>query len=394
MADRRLTDCDQSERVLVVDDEPAARQVMVRALARTGRLEAVAADSTEAARRALARKGPFALVILDILMPGESGLVLLDELAPAAPQTVVILLTAVRELATAVKGLKRGAYDYIVKPVSVEGLQSAVDRALRRRQDELAALHYRQQWEATVQKRLTMLERTRSALLRAMCLMAEFRKAEAPAHLDRVGIYSLLIAEQLAGDPAYADLVDEEFLRDLGECAPLHDLGKAALPDKVLLKPGKLTPEETATMQQHTTVGRETCLYVKARVAPAEDGFLDMAADVVGAHHERWDGEGYPEGLKGPAIPLSARIVGLADFYDACRSPAVYRSEPLPHDEVVAMIEAEAGKRFDPGVVAAFCRCAGAMKAIRKPSPAHAPDLPAPYRRHQAPSQTGDPPTR
>ncbi len=350
-----------SERILIVDDEPSVRRVLARTLAGAGYADIVEADSVEAAGRALAEQGPFALVLLDIRMPGGSGLRLLEELAPKAPQTVAIMVTAAQGFATAVETMKKGGYDFIVKPVDFAAMQMGVGRALKRRQRELSERSGRVQIDEAVEKRLSVLEKSRRALLHAMCRMGEFRDAEPHAHPDRVGRYSRLVAERLAANSPYAPFVNQEFIQNIFECAPLHDIGKVGVPDGVLLKPAKLSTAEMAIMQTHSVIGRDICLSVKGQISQEEYGFIDMAIEVTGSHHECWDGDGYPDGLGGTDIPLSARIVGLADFYDACRSRTVYRAEPICRDRVLALIEKWAGEKFDAAVVAAFRLCEKAI---------------------------------
>jgi len=354
----------QALRILIVDDEPAARDVMERALAHAGYVETVGADSVETARGILGGPEEFALVLLDLRMPGTSGFALLEDVAPRAPDLVAVVVSAVTEFPAAVQALKKGAYDYVVKPFDIAGLQLAVGRALKRRQLELAERTRYQRGTREIEARVSMLEQTRSALLKAMCLMAEFRDTSTPDHLARVAALAFTLADELARRSPYAPLLDSTFLRNIPECAALHDIGKAALPDRVLLKPGPLTAEETAIMQRHTTVGREICSYVRQNLASPGDGFIEMAADVAGAHHEHWDGRGYPDGLKGTHIPLSARIVGLADSYDVCCSPTVYRPEPMAPAQTAALVESLAGGKFDPVVVDAFRRCRDACVEI------------------------------
>jgi putative two-component system response regulator len=170
-----------------------------------------------------------------------------------------------------------------------------------------------------------------------------------------------ILAGQLARNSAYAPFVSREFVESIRECAVLHDIGKVALPTSIVLKAEELSPEETAVLQSHTTIGRDICLSVKEEVGAERDALIDMAAEVTVAHHERWDGEGYPARLRGAAIPLSARIVGLADYYDVWRSPMAYRPEVLPEQEVVERIVSQSGAKFDPVVVGAFRRCRQAL---------------------------------
>ncbi len=344
-------------RVLVVDDEPSVRTVVARALHRMGQMSCVEADSIASVRQNMEEEGPFALIMLDIALPDGSGLDLLPELAPLAPETVVVMVTGNTDWAPAVQSLKNGAYDYLAKPLDLELVQLAAARALKRRQTEMAEQTAHQERREELARQISSLQKARSALLRAMCRMAEFRDAEQHAHLERIPLYSHVIAMQLSSRSAYAAFVTEQFLWNVFEAAPLHDIGKVALPDGILLKPSPLNEAETAIMHTHASVGRDICLTASRDDEDGENSLIEMAADIAGYHHERWDGAGYPEGLKGTHIPLSARIVGLADFYDVCRTATVYRPEPLPREKVFGLIKTLRGEKFDPVLVDAFLQC-------------------------------------
>jgi putative two-component system response regulator len=345
----------QREHILIVDDEPDVRRVIERSLRRAGYRRIAHADSVGLAREKIAAEGPFALVVLDILMPGEPGTNLLHELAGQAPDTVVIVATGVAAIQTAVHALKAGAYDYLVKPLIPEGVQLAVGRALRRRWLEIEERKRRDHIAQLVEERTAVLERTRRALLESLCDMAEFRHAETGAHLRRVPAYARAIAGDMARRGKGPRVITSDFVEHLSESAPLHDIGKVAVPYKILLKPGPLDAEEFEQVKEHTTIGARMCESVKARLGE-ESAFIDMAIDVTRSHHERWDGEGYPAGTAEWETPLCGQIVHLVDFYDACRSPRVYRREPIPRDEVVEMIEQGGGAQFAPDLVEAFLR--------------------------------------
>lgn len=347
---------DHTAKVLVVDDETNVRDVIERSLRKVGYEQVAQAESVADARRQLTDQGPFALVILDIRMPGEPGMKLLEELGPLAPETVTIMATAIADIETAVKALRAGAYDYLIKPLIPDGVQIAVARALRRRRLEIGGVERRQLVEDLVRTRTETLEATRSALLNALCQMAEFRDPETGEHLQRIPEYARTLAVDMAQNSPYADVITDDFIAKLVESSPLHDIGKVAISDNVLLKTGKLTAEEFELIKMHTVLGRDVCVAVKNRLPGDQSDFIDMAIAVAYSHHERWDGRGYPEGLSGQEIPLSGRIVHLADFYDACRSPRVYRPEPIAREKVVPMIEVGRGTQFDPEVVDSFFR--------------------------------------
>jgi len=343
--------------ILIVDDEPDVRAFLAKALGRVGHRQVRQADSVAAARALMKREGPFALVLLDLRLPDGSGMALLEEISPQGPGTVAVMVTAVAELDTAVQALKAGAYDYLVKPLLPEAVQLAVARALRKRRLELEAQLRQQSVERLVEERTRDLEATRRVLLFALCQMAEFRDAETGAHLRRIAEYARVLALDMAHNSPYAGLITEPFIAQLVETAPLHDIGKVAVPDNILLKPGRLSREEFEQMKRHTVAGRDLCLSVRERLGTGRSAaYVDVAACVAAHHHERWDGAGYPDGLKGSDIPLEARIVHLADFYDACRSRRVYRPEPVPRRDVAQMIRRGGGSDLDPSVVDSFER--------------------------------------
>jgi len=344
------------QRILIVDDERAVRDIISRSLEKVGHKGVRQAESVAQARQRIAEDGPFALVLLDIRMPGEPGTKLLDELAPLVPHTVVIMATGSADIDTAVAALKAGAYDYLVKPLIADAVQLAVARALRKRRFELAALERQKRVQAVALERAAALQVTRHALLEALCHMAEFRDAETGAHLRRIPEYTRILARDMAQNSPYADRITERFIARVVESSPLHDIGKVAVPDAVLLKPGPLSSDEFRQIALHTVYGRDICLSVKSRIGRERSSFIDAAVEITASHHERWDGTGYPQGLEGADIPLAGRIVHLADFYDACRSPRVYRPEPIPRDEVVKAVLESRGRALDPAVVDAFER--------------------------------------
>jgi putative two-component system response regulator len=357
---------EESRRILIVDDESSVCDIIQRTLQQAGYRLIAQANSVPAARRRIEQEGPFALVILDITMPGESGMILLKELAPLAPQTVTIMATGFSGIETAVRALKMGAYDYLVKPLILDAVQIAVARALRKRLLELNVLERREQIEKLVLDRTEALEATRHALLKALCHMAEFRDAQIGGHLRRVPEYARVLALDLAQNSYHADRITEPFISRLVESAPLHDIGKVGVPDSILLKPGKLTPVEFEQVKLHTVRGRDICMSVKKHVGDEASSFIDVAVEVTYGHHEWWDGRGYPEGRMGPDCPLSGRIVHLADFYDACRSPRVYRPEPMPRDVVIRTIQNGRGADFDPEVADAFMRTIDRFAAVEE----------------------------
>jgi putative two-component system response regulator len=314
--------------VLIVDDNSVTLDMLEHTLRRGG-YDVLTATSGPPALEILER-GACQLVVTDWEMPEMTGLELCRRIRQFGSMNYVyvILLTARRDASDTIEGMSAGADDFIVKPFQPTEL------ILRVRAGE----------------RLLALE-TRDLLIFMLAKLAESRDADAGAHLDRVRTYARIIAEHLCQLPKYKDVLNAEFVRLIYLTSPLHDIGKVAVPDAVLLKPGALTEEEFEVMKTHTTRGAET-LDAALRAYPSAR-FLRMARDIAAGHHEWYDGSGYPRGLAGDAIPLSARIVALADTYDALTSKRVYK-EAFSHEKARAAVLKGRGTHFDPDVVDAF----------------------------------------
>ncbi len=348
-------------RVLAVDDEPGVRAAMQRILSRAG-LQVVTAANVAEARAALHDLGPFDLVLTDINMPGPPGTALLADAACLSPNMVTVVVSGRGDIRTAVEAMHHGAVEYVEKPLTPQVLLDVTRRALEHRDRAVEEHARRQGLEARVSnisgiqlEHARLLLATQHALLRSMTRLTAFRDPETGRHLDRVAAYCQLIAQQLREDCAFDGVVDDTFITKLVLTAPLHDVGKVGIPDHILDKPGRLNPEEIAIMQTHTTLGRDAILRARADLPNGLDcSVLDMAADIAGSHHEHWDGSGYPNKTRGEAISLPARIVAVADYFDACTSPRIYRPRAIPNDEVFALMESSAASNFDPVVLAGF----------------------------------------
>lgn len=316
--------------VLAVDDNPIAVDMLEHTLRSAG-YEVLTATSGKAALEVIER-GTCQLVITDWEMPNMSGLELCRRIRSfgAVNYIYVIMLTARKDASDSIEGMTAGADDFIVKPFQPSEL------VLRVR----------------VGERLLSLE-TRDLLIFMLAKLAESRDNDTGAHLERVRMYSRIIAEHLSKAPRYRDLVNSEYVRLIYLTSPLHDIGKVAVPDHVLLKPGPLTEEEFEIMKTHTARGAETLDAALAQYPSAR--FLRMARDIAACHHEWFDGSGYPRGLAGEAIPLSARIVALADTYDALTSKRVYK-DAYSHEKARATVLQGRGTHFDPDVVEAFLK--------------------------------------
>ena len=330
---------DTHVRVLVVDDEPTSRITLKATVEQFG----YACDATcsgEEAVEALSQ-AHYAIIISDWEMPGMNGLELCQHVRSTNRSGYVhfILLTSNSTPDHIVQGLEAGADDFITKPFNP------------------AELRVRMQ----IADRIRSLD-TMGITIFALAKLAESRDPETGAHLERVRMYSRVLASKMK-EMGHWDEVDEEFIRLIYLTSPLHDIGKVAIPDCVLLKPGQLSDEEFAIMKSHTAAGADT-LAAALELNPG-NLYLKIAHDITRSHHERWDGSGYPDGLKEEEIPLCARIMSIADVYDALTSKRVYK-DAMPHLVARGIIRDGAGSQFDPQLVEAFEHVADEFARIRE----------------------------
>lgn len=346
-------------RILIVDDEEPIRRVCRLALQNEPVVCEEAGTGTDAVAQALTQ--PFDLILLDVDLPGANGEVVLRRLRkqPPTPHLKVLMLSGRSSGDDLSRFLTAGADDYLTKPFSVVQLRARVKAALRLKeaQDRSDLLTTRLAGSnAELERALTLrageLVHARGALVLALAKLVEQRSSETGAHLLRLQRYCRVLAEAAARTPAFADRLEPTFVQTVESAAPLHDIGKVAIPDHILNKPGRLTPEERLTMQQHTTAGADTLAEVSARY-PFATGFLHTATEIARHHHEKWDGSGYPDQLAGEAIPLSARLVTVADVYDALRSRRVYKPG-FSHEETVDIMLNQSPGHFDPALLVVF----------------------------------------
>jgi putative two-component system response regulator len=337
-------------RLLVVDDDPQMRRLLATLMAAEGFSCDVAGTLAEARSR-LADFGPD-VVLLDVQLPGESGLSLARELASRTAGPAVLMMSGQDDAAIAAIALDTGALGYITKPFKRNEVAIAVHNALRRHRDECAGRAQREQLEDRVIERTALAEdalvRLRNAneeTVRRLSKAVEFRDPETGSHIERMSHYCALLAPHFDLDPDVVRIASR-----------LHDIGKIATPDSILLKPGPLTPEERAEMQRHSETG-----YRLLRGSSID--VLEHAAIIAWTHHERFDGTGYPRRLAGEQIPLAGRIACVADVFDALTTERVYHSA-MPFEEAVALLEAERERQFDPLVVDTFLGQLDAVKAI------------------------------
>jgi response regulator RpfG family c-di-GMP phosphodiesterase len=365
----RANPANGGKHILIVDDEEEIRTLCRAVFAPIGIRCDVAASGAEALN-ALATQS-YDLVLLDMAMPGLSGQEVCHRLRanpPTANLKVVIFSghMAAEELA---QMLAAGADDYITKPFSIVELAARIQAALRLKdaQDRADLLSHRligtnQHLELNLHARNRDLVEAHKALVLALAKLVECRDSETGAHIQRLQGYCICLAEQAAQLPAFAGRIDSQFLGQLAWSAPLHDIGKAGIPDSILRKEGPLTPEERRIMQTHTILGAQTLTEV-ARRHGSGMSFLQMAIDVARHHHERYDGTGYPDRKAGTDIPLAARLVAIADVYDALRSRRVYKPAHS-HAASMHLMLAESPGQFDPALLQAFQHCADDFERI------------------------------
>ncbi|MBN8478579.1 MAG: two-component system response regulator [Burkholderiales bacterium] len=352
----------RDQTILIVDDNPGNLLVLGEVLAPIYRV--IAANNGARALELAAGQPRPDLVLLDVMMPGLDGYAVLDRLrADSATRDIpVVFVTAMDSDDDEQRGFDQGAIDYITKPVRpaivLARVQTHLELAAARR-----ALHDRNAWlEDEVRKRMRENEVIQDASILALSRLALARDLETGNHLRRTQEYVRVLAQELARHPKHAATLTPQAIDRYAKSAPLHDIGKVGVPDDVLRKPGPLTPDEWAVMRTHPTIGARAIVEA-GREAGCPIPFLDTAKDMVEGHHERWDGTGYPQGLVADAIPLPARLMALADVFDALMSRRVYKP-PIEFSEARAIIVAERGRQFDPDVVDAFIATGGAFLTI------------------------------
>ena len=350
--------------VLVVDDTPDNLSLMSGLLKE--RYKVKVANNGERGLKIAAVDDPPDLILLDIMMPGIDGYEVC-RLLKADPKTKdipVIFLTAKSQVEDEQMGLELGAVDYITKPISPPIVLARVKTQLTLKaaadflKDKNAYL------ESEVQRRTKEVSTIQDVTMMAMASLAETRDNETGNHIRRTQNYVQALAMRLHELGRFPEYLSRDSIQILYKSAPLHDIGKVGIPDNILLKPGKLTAEEFDVMKTHTTLGRDA-IVVAEGLLDTPNSFLQCAREMAYSHQEKWDGSGYPEGRKGEAIPISARLMAIADVYDALISRRVYK-EPMPHEKAVEIIRQSRGTHFDPEVVDAFLSIDNVFFSIAK----------------------------
>lgn len=340
--------------ILIVDDEPVNLQVLTQLLRPSYRVRA--ANSGKNALLSVGAEVPD-LILLDVMMPDIDGYEVLKRLREniATRDIPVIFVTALSDASDEEKGLELGAADYITKPLKPVVVLARVKTQLEAQQAREFLRDQNTLLEAEVARRMAENDLTQVVTIRALAHLAETRDPETGHHILRTQGYVEILALRLREHPRFADHLKGNTINFLVRSAPLHDIGKVGIPDNILLKPGPLTAEEWAIMKTHARLGAEAIEQAE-HDAQQMVPFLAQAKEIARWHHEKWDGTGYPDGLVGDAIPVSARLMAIADVFDALIFPRVYKPA-IPKDEARNIIVSQRGKHFDPDVVDAFLEC-------------------------------------
>jgi putative two-component system response regulator len=333
-------------RILAVDDERALCDLVATWLSREG----IACDKAYCVDDAvfLMRHSHYDLVISDITMPGKSGIDLLNIVRESFPRTAVIMATAVDNRETALLSLEKGAFGYTIKPFERNEFIINIFNALERRRIILEHEDYERHLEQEVRDRTEDIRNREEQIALHLISASGYRDEETGQHIKRIGLYGAILAKKIGWSQEMID-----YIRVAG---PMHDVGKIGIPDEILRKPGKLSPEEFAVIQQHPQIGAQI-------LEDSSIPLLQMAHEIALYHHEKWDGSGYPYGLKNDAIPVSAQIVALVDVYDALSNDRVYRAA-LPEEKVLSIMKEGSGCHFNPQIFECFLEVLPALREI------------------------------
>ena len=345
-------------RILIVDDQDINIDLLTQLLAPRGYILDSAHSGAEALQ-SIEQAEPD-VILLDLVMPEMDGYEVCRRVKrnPDTRHIPIIIISGVNAESVNVKALEAGADEFLQRPFNIVFLEARIRNCIRSKmlQDQIIQYqrqleHQNEELENGIRQRTAELARTQHATVFSLAKLAESRDPETGEHLDRIRRYAQEIALHLADQPAYGDAIDSGFIETLYYSSPLHDIGKVGIPDRILLKRGPLSDEEFDIMRSHTIVGGETL--TAAEQESGHNPLLVMGRDIAFGHHEKWDGTGYPEGLAGEDIPLAARIVALADVYDALRSKRPYK-QPFTHEAAKEILLRGRESHFDPAVVDAF----------------------------------------
>lgn len=336
--------------VAVIDDSASSRSILRKFLITDYRV--CEAENGQEGIKLIQEEHPD-VVLLDVVMPGEDGMTVCKEIKknPRTNEIPVIFLTSLEDIEYKTKGFEVGASDYITKPFILEEVQLRIQNVLSIIRAKLVLADQNERLDYEVQKRTREIENTKNVMIRTLAALAETRDNDTGEHILRTQHYIKSLAKKAIQLGYFRDELSDEIIDIMYRCAPLHDIGKVGINDAILLKPGKLTPEEFEIMKTHTTLGYDVMLLAEKDLG--ETLFIKYTKDIIISHHEKWDGSGYPKGLAEDAIPLVGRFMALADVYDALISKRVYK-EAFSHNNARSIIIEGKGTHFDPRVVECF----------------------------------------
>ncbi len=358
--DRRNGTMNSGGKILIVDDQAYNIKILLTIL-KTDYATAVAGNGKDALKTAAVWFPD--LILMDVMMPEMDGYEACRKIKnnEAIRKIPIIFITSRSDIEDEAKGFELGAVDYITKPFSEPVVRARVKThlALKFANEELENQNLI--LERKVRERTQELVKTQDVMIRSLAALVEARDSETGGHIKRTQNYVKVLAENLKKHPKFKPLLSDRYVELLYKSAPLHDIGKVGVPDKILLKPGKLTADEFELMKLHTVYGHDAIL--KAEKDLCRDSFLRIAREIAYTHQEKWDGAGYPRQLKGDEIPLSGRIMAVADVYDALISKRIYKP-PLSHQTAVEIIREGKGKHFDPDIVDVFLEISDRFREI------------------------------
>ena len=347
--------------LLIVDDSPANLSLLAGLL-----IEHYSVKTVNAGSRALkvASEQQPDLILLDIMMPELDGYEVCRRLKaePRTREIPAIFLTSKTDPDSERLGMTLGAVDYISRPATPAVLLSRVKAHLVAAANTRALRVSNEYLEFEVSRRTRQMAALQNVTILALASLAEARDSETGNHLQRTQRYMELLCRQLGNNARFSDYLSTERIQLMVRCAPLHDIGKVGIPDRILLNPGRYKPADFEIMKTHCVLGRNAIANARASTGENDD-FFQIAEELIYSHHERWDGTGYPQGLAGDAIPIPARLMALADVYDAIISPRVYK-DGLPHARAAQIIAEGRGRHFDPDVVDAFVSLNAEFQAV------------------------------
>jgi len=352
----------EKKTILVVDDTPDNLSLMSGLLKHDYKVKV--ANNGEKALKIAATAPQPDLILLDIMMPDMNGYEVIHLLKrnPATASIPVIFLTAMSEVKDEKQGLELGAVDYVTKPVSPPIVMARIKNHLKLKAHADFLRDKSDYLELEVARRTREVMAIQDVTIMALASLAETRDSDTGNHIRRTQFYVKALAKKLKSNTRFGALLSDDYINCLFKSAPLHDIGKVGIPDRILLKPGRFTPEEYEIMKTHTTLGRDAIAHAEAQLGMNVE-FLEMAKHIAFSHQEKWDGSGYPQGLVGDAIPLCARLMAVADVYDALICRRVYK-EGMPHEKAVQIMMEGKGTHFDPDMIDAFVDIQGEFQEI------------------------------